>query len=453
MLLDPRIQLYHEAAILMKEGRFSLDVPLDTDDEVGRLGQALLELGRSLEARFEQLRALNRLTGSINAGLVLDDVLDRMYVSFRDIIPYQRIGFSLLEDDGQTLRARWARSEAAEMRIGAGFSAPMAGSSLEDILESGEPRVINDLQAYLAAKPCSLSTRLIVEEGMLSSLTCPLIAMAKPVGFMFFSSTELGTYRNAHAELFKQIAGELATIVEKARLYQQLLDLNEVKDRFLGIAAHDLRNPIGVIQGYSQLMARGLLGEVTPEQERILGVFLKNCSRMLELIDSLLDVRAITAGKLEIYPVPLDPGSLVGECASAFEALASAKQIHVVADIENDLPLVLADANRLTQVLSNLFDNALKFSTPGTTVKLWSRREGDSVRIGVTDQGPGIPEDEIPRLFEEFFRASTRPTGGERSTGLGLAIVKRIVESLGSQIQVESKLGQGSTFSFALTAV
>jgi len=139
----------------------------------------------------------------------------------------------------------------------------MAGSSLERVLATGEPRILDDLEAYLAAHPRSESTRLIVAEGVRSSLTCPLVANGKPVGFLFFSSRERGTYRRAHVELFMEIAGQLALIVEKSRLYELLLELDQVKNRFLGMAAHDLRNPIGVVRSYAELLQEDFLGTLT----------------------------------------------------------------------------------------------------------------------------------------------------------------------------------------------
>jgi hypothetical protein len=114
----------------------------------------------------------------VNSGLLLDQVLDYVFESFDPIIPYDRIGVTLLEDDGNVARAHWARSRASKIRLKNGYSAPMAGSSLRAIIETGEPRILNDLEAYLREHPGSVSTRTIVSEGMRSSLTCPLMVSA-----------------------------------------------------------------------------------------------------------------------------------------------------------------------------------------------------------------------------------------------------------------------------------
>ena len=237
---DARLVQYREAALAMKAGHFRVRIPQEGQDDVAALGSALADLGETLEEKFEELKTLSKVTEKINAGLSLDEVLNLVFESFWTLIPYDRIGFSLLEENGTLVRVRWARSDAPLMKIDKGYSAPLAGSSLQQILQTGQPRILNDLRQYLAEHPASESTRLMVEEGMRSSLTCPLIAMGKPIGFVFFSSMEPHKFEHAHVEIFLQIAGQLSLIVEKARLYEEL---SQVKNKFLEMAAQGLRPP------------------------------------------------------------------------------------------------------------------------------------------------------------------------------------------------------------------
>lgn len=224
---DERIARYREAIEALRQGRFDVTIPDGGEGETGRLGAALAALAAALKRRSERASALNRITQRINEGLILEDVLDLVYDSFFTLIPYDRIGLALLEDEGRVVRARWARSEASEIRLPLGYSAPLAGSSLEDVLRTGRPRILNDLEAYLAAHPSSESTRLIVAEGMRASLTCPLVVKGEPAGFLFFSCIRPGVYTEIHQQLFLQIAGQLAMILEKGRLYREMLRLNE----------------------------------------------------------------------------------------------------------------------------------------------------------------------------------------------------------------------------------
>jgi signal transduction histidine kinase len=449
-MTDPRIPRLREAAAAMQSGRFDVEVPVVPEDELGQLGQALFELGRTLEQQFSQMRTLAGVTAQINAGLLLDDVLDQVYASFRSLIPYDRIGFSLLEQDDQVVRARWARSDAADLKIARGYSAPLAGSSLERVMRTREPRVLDDLEAYLRAHPESDSTRLIVAEGMRSSLTCPLLTVGKPVGFLFFSSRTPGTYQRVHVELFTQIAGQLALIVEKSRLYQQLLELDQVKNRFLGIAAHDLRNPISVVRSYAELLQQDSLGALNDKQHDVIRRMTAVCDGMLLLVNDLLDLSAIESGHLELRRRELRVGEYLREVCELNEVLSRAKGIELRLEVQDGLPPVSLDPDRVGQVLGNLIGNAVKFSTTGTRVLVSARLEADGVAVAVRDQGPGIPAREQAGLFTPFRRASVRPTGGEKSTGLGLAIVRRIVEAHGGRIWVDSVVGAGATFTFTL---
>ena len=452
-VVDQRITKYREAAIKMRDGTFSLDLLTGSADDVGRLGEALLGLGQTLEQRFDEMRALTAVTEKINAGFLLDDVLEHVYEAFRPILPYDRIGFALLEENahGQPIvRARWAKSDFEEVKIYLGYALRLVDTSLETVMQSRRPRIINDLVKYVEDRPNSKSSRLMIEEGIRSSLTCPLVALDNPIGFMFFSSRHMDTYRDAHVDVFLEIAGQLSTIVEKSRVYQELLELNELKNKFLGIAAHDLRNPITVISGYAQLLAKGAAGEVTDKQSKMLETMDLAANRMLALINDLLDISVIESGRLELNMRPESLPDFLEDCRMSNDLIARDKGISLVLSIEKDLKSVVFDAERVAQILNNLVGNAIKFSAPDTTITIAARRSGDFAEISVADQGLGIPAEELPNIFGEFQRASTRSTAGEPSTGLGLAIVKRMVEAHGGAIAVESEVGKGSTFTFTL---
>ncbi|MGB2867445.1 MAG: GAF domain-containing protein [Bacteroidota bacterium] len=212
---NSRIAKLLDAVLAMKAGLFNVSIPVDGEDEVARLARAINDLGKTLEGKFEEIRKIHAITADIHAGLVLDEILDHVFDTFRTVIPYNRIGCSLLEENGTVVRARWARSDVPVMGIEKGYSAPLRGSSLQQIIESRKPRVLNNLLDYLREHPKSDSTWRIVKEGMRSSLTCPLLHSGKPIGFLFFSSLKPNTYKQVHTETFLQISTLLSSIVEK----------------------------------------------------------------------------------------------------------------------------------------------------------------------------------------------------------------------------------------------
>jgi signal transduction histidine kinase len=449
-MVDERIGLYRQAALAMRHGEFDFEVPVVGDDDIAKLGSALQELGKVMEKKFEEIDTLSRVTEQINSGLVLEEVLDHVYTSFRSFIPFDRIGFSLLEEDGQVVRARWARSESPAMQITKGYSAPLKGSSLQQIMETGQPRILNDLPQYLAAHPGSDSTRRIVAEGMMSSLTCPLIALGKKIGFMFFTSARKNTYQGIHTAVFLQIAGQLSVIVEKGRMYQQLLELNELKNKFLGMAAHDLRNPLAALRMTVDMLLEGDFGPISEPAREIIQESQRSCNSMLLLINDLLDMSAIESGLLKLNPKETDLGEFLLGCVQLNAHAAAKKSIRVTVDAVQGCPKVYVDVERLKQVMNNLLTNAIKYSPLGTAVAVEVYVKGQEVCVSVQDHGQGIAPDDMSKLFKDFSKTKTRPTAGEESTGLGLAIARRIVETHGGKIWATSESGKGSTFSFTV---
>jgi serine phosphatase RsbU (regulator of sigma subunit) len=181
------------------------------------------DLVSHLRQREEQSIKLMRITERINYGVTLEEILDFLYEEMRETIPYNRIGLALVDQEQGTIVSRWARSDRP-IFLKSGYRGQLGGSTLERIINTGQPRIINDLQGYFDKNPQSRPTRLILREGIRSSLTCPLIIQGKPVGVVFFSSVDKGTYSKDHVAFFQQIAGQLAVIVEKGRLYAELAE-------------------------------------------------------------------------------------------------------------------------------------------------------------------------------------------------------------------------------------
>lgn len=398
-------------------------------------------------------RLLLGLIEDVNAGVLPEDVLDRLYGSFRGVIPYHRIGLALLDDDRSRVTARWARSDAEEIRLSPGYSALLAGSSLERILETGQPRILNDLESYLREHPRSDSTRLVVAEGMRSSLTCPLLAQSQPLGFLFFSSTETDTYREVHVEIYRQIAGVLSTIIEKARLYQGMVLHNTEKSRLLGFAAHDLRTPLTTATTYAELLEEELAGGPNAEIGKWLGALRGSLLRAMTLVNNLLDLSKAERGRLPLTPQRTQFAPWLEGIVASLAPMAWMRQIQIRTDLSAEIPMLELDRDRIREVIENLLTNAIRFSPQGGKVRVEAAIQGDGVCVSVADEGPGIPKNEIAMVFEEFFRGAASQRTSPGGSGLGLAIVRRFVEAHGGEVSVTSKYGEGATFFFTLPIV
>jgi class 3 adenylate cyclase len=382
----------------LKRGDFRQAELPAAEGDLGKLAQALNELSSLLEARFNQLHRLLLLTEQINAGLVIDDVLEQVFVSFRDVIPFDRIGVALLDDTGERVKSRWARSLASTIQLPVGYSAPLIGSSLQKIILTGEPRVLNDLEAYLATHPDSKSSQLIVAEGVRSSLTCPLTAMGKHIGFMFFSSFKKNTYRQIHVDLFREIAGQLSTIIEKGRIYEMVLKSKKQSDRLLlnvlpnSIATRlklgetriadwhsDATILFADIVGFTAISSRMSAESTVATLNRVFSAFDALCEfHGVEKIKTIGDAYMLAAG----IPVPREDHVEVA-AQLALDMLELVKFVSVQEHINLDVRIGMASGPVVAGVIG-----VAKFSYDvwGDTVNMASRMESNGVpgRIQVT---------------------------------------------------------------------
>jgi signal transduction histidine kinase len=237
---------------------------------------------------------------------------------------------------------------------------------------------------------------------------------------------------------------------ELSKKNRELDELNKLKNQFLGIAAHDLRNPLAVIMGYSEYVMLDAEETLSPDHTRMLNSILSSSEFMLRLLNDLLDVSAIESGNLNLCLAKADLGQVIKNNVEFNNVVSQKKGITIQFNETSRIPEILFDEMKIEQVLNNLISNAVKFSPPGTEVDVGLVNNGDSVVVSVSDNGPGIPEAELGRLFLPFERTSVKTTGGEKSTGLGLSIVRKLILGHKGKIWVESTIGKGSTFYFSL---
>ena len=230
----------------------------------------------------------------------------------------------------------------------------------------------------------------------------------------------------------------------------KLTDLNNQKNKFLGFAAHDLRNPIGSIQTISEILSDSYLEMDKAELESMFKIIGDLSRFSLNLINDLLDISKIESGMLELKMELRNYLFFLRTRLKFYKAYAKAHQMKVELIIGENIPEFEFDDNKIEQVLNNLVNNAVKYSLPGATITISATRKDNFVITAVEDTGQGIQEDELPIVFNEFQVTSTQATNGEKSTGLGLAIVKKIVEEHGGKVGATSQPGIGSTFYYTL---
>lgn len=231
----------------------------------------------------------------------------------------------------------------------------------------------------------------------------------------------------------------------------RLKKLDAEKNEFLGVAAHDLKNPLGIVMGFAELISTGRNRSSDRDREDARYI-IEAADRMISLITQLLDVNAIEQGRFPLEIVICDLGVISRQVAESYANAAAKKQISLYAAGPMMPAQVLADRNAAYRILDNLLSNAIKYSPPGRDVFVRMRNLPGGVVWEVQDQGAGLTEADQARLFQKFTKLSARPTGGESSTGLGLSIVKMLAEAMHGTVECRSKAGEGATFALRLPA-
>jgi signal transduction histidine kinase len=260
----------------------------------------------------------------------------------------------------------------------------------------------------------------------------------------------LSTYENAiqkNNELEKVNNELISARVELEKKNRDLEFLNDQKNQLLGMAAHDIRNPVGAILGLSEFLLEDDKKRLSDEQKDIIQAINDSSQFMHGLIKDILDISVIESGKLKLEKKKTNLAEFIKRCINLNSFYAEKKNIKLIFEFEENIPDIDIDPSKMEQLLNNLISNAIKFSHNNKRIRINLKKEADKeVLISVKDEGQGIPEKEKEKLFKPFEKLSVRGTAGESSTGLGLAITRKIAEGHGGKIRAESTVGKGSTF-------
>ncbi|MBI1878863.1 MAG: GAF domain-containing protein [Chloroflexi bacterium] len=301
------------------------------------------------------------------------------------------------------------------------------------------------------------------ELQMRSVMIVPLIVKDKLLGALSIDDSQPHVFGQSEGRLLTITAAQISTAIENIRLYdnleqraieleaalEEVQETNRLKSEFVQNVSHELRTPLTFVRAYLELILEGGLGEVPSAMQEKLELISQKTYAVIRLVEDIVSLQKVESGNLSFTPVT--PKELMILAIQGATASADQSEIKLITESAPDLPLVQVDIDRIGQVFDNLIGNAIKFSQPGSQIKIGAELDGDAIKFSVQDQGAGIPPEALNKVFDKFYQAA-RPSGARRykGSGLGLAIVKQIIEAHQGQISVESKLNQGTTFFFWL---
>jgi PAS domain S-box-containing protein len=357
----------------------------------------------------------------------------------------------LTSDSGDLELAEVVHADPSKVELAWSFveRAPTPGG-FQQILDSGEsffrPKIDPDILGQYARND---EHREVMQSlGFKSGIIVPICGRERAHGTLTLIASESGrTFTEDDLRFVEEFVARAALAMDNAELYATARRAVEVRDDVLAIVSHDLRNPLTVIS-----TAHAVLERIDDEKQRAnaMGGIKRAVDQMQKLIQDLLDASYLESGKLQLEPRPVNVSKLFAEMGELFAPRAEEQSVELSFDVEPDRLKVDADPTRLQQALGNLISNALRYVDEGGQVSVRATGKGDEVSITVADDGCGIPDDKLERLFDRFYQAQRDRHGG---AGLGLAIAKGVVEAHGGELTVESTPAEGTTFEFTLPAV
>jgi len=440
------------AAQRIEAGDLAVRIEARSPYEVGTLERAFDTMARSLQ---ERERAQQEYLGEVRTVNAVSDAV----VGVTD---RERIFAESLNRLGALLNANAAsivlRSDDGGSQLGELTAASVLGIEADAAIEISRPILTSRTGDPDVLQRSALTAEQSRVTGLHTAAHVPLATRGRITGLLSVYFYGVAAITESEARTLRTIARLVSVAKENADLVTELRDnnfqlerANRLKSEFLANVSHELRTPMNAIIGYSKLMLDGLDGELNEQQETDLQRVTTAADNLLGLINGLLDLSKIEAGRMEITVEELALGPLAEEVIQLVRPQADAKGITLSCSVEADAPAVLADRARIRQVLVNLMSNAVKFTDAGG-VRIAASSADGWVTLSVTDSGIGISREAQAYIFDEFRQADASTTRKYGGTGLGLAISKRLVALHGGRIWVESNPTGGSTFSFTLPA-
>ena len=320
----------------------------------------------------------------------------------------------------------------------------LAGNSTDELMNASDPRLAPALHQGQAVT--------LQQDDNFHALIVPARREERTIALIGVRRMEKAYSKEAENFLFS-IAERAALAIENTRLFDAARAADDAKSQFISIVTHELKIPMTSIRGYADLIRQGTVGAVTDQQMEFLDTIRSNVDRMANLVSDISDISRIETGRLTIDLAAIPIADYINEIAAGFRPQFDAKKQLIEFSIEDGLPLVQADRNRLAQILTNLLSNANKYTPDGGSITITASLSNNFVRTEIRDTGIGLNVDDQAMLFTQFFRSEEPAVRNEIGWGLGLHVTHRLVKLMGGEIGVQSKPGDGSTFWFTLPTI
>jgi len=432
--------------------------------EVVKQKDEIMNQARELKRSHDNMKLLGEIGKDITSNLEIQKIIYTVYENVNAIMDANVFWVGIYNEENQRLEFKGAIEEGNKL--------PSFSFDLQDedrlavwCFKHKKEVFINDyFKEY--TKYIKLHKDVIVGNLTNSIIYLPLVSKEKTIGVISVQSYELGAYSDYHLNLLRNIAIHTKIALENAEAYgkitrqsknlqkqkdeierknKELTELNEEKNHLIGIVAHDLRNPLTSALTIGNILKQDV-DELNEDQRECAEQIVKSLNRMNDMIQRILNVKAIESRNISLHLEKTNLYEIILNIKNTFKESILKKGIDLKLENNDAMPVAMVDRNYVTQVYENLVSNAIKFSPPNHSVLISLKGENGTIRTEIKDQGPGLTDEDMQKVFKKYQRLSARPTAGEPSIGLGLSIVKKYVDAMNGKVWCESEYGKGANF-------
>jgi signal transduction histidine kinase len=413
--------------------------------------QRFTQTDQALAERVQELQTLQMFDQQLQTSLELNTVLDIALTYAMDSLGLSMGVMGVIKQSDEPglylLAQRGMPMEMGRYKIDPWS---LNRGVMGRVAANGKLALINDITQAKDYVPKTHRTR--------SLLAVPIMREERVIGVINLESTDPDYFTEEDASFVTILVSHAAIAIDNAHLFEQVKEANEAKSEFMSTASHELKIPMTSIKGYAKLLSMGAVGSLSDQQHEFLGVISNNVDRMDRLVSDLLDVSRIDAGRIRLEIENVQIKDVIAEVIESVQTQIEKKNLHLHLDIDQNLPQIRADYNRVVQIMTNLVSNAYKYTPEGGDITVMAKPYNGSghangIAISVRDTGYGMSEEDLANLFTNFYRSSDQNIREQPGTGLGLAITKKMIESHGGALSVESEYGAGSCFTFTVPLV
>ncbi len=409
------------------------------------------DLEQCREFTSGEKEVLNLINNKVSGAKNLEEIIDFLFIETRKIMSCDRIDVALVEDDDRRMVLHYVKTGYEPVYLAKGFSSDIVGGSIQHVFQYGHPGVIADMEKHALGNPQSDSARLLVKEGIRSSMVYPLIVEERPVGMLMCRARKPGAYTAHEVCLHREFAERLGQAVEKTWHIERLSSAINSYMEMLGFVSHELKNPLSSIIMLGNTLTSGYLGVMDDRQMDIVARMVKKAEYLMNLTGEYLNLANFETGEFKTNPHEADLyADVISHSLEIVAVMIDENRMILEQEIQEGMPRVICDTELLKIVITNLLSNGIKYGKRAGKLRLTAGTVDGRVRVSVWNEGPGFPESEKTRLFRRFSKIQTPELMARKGHGVGLYVTWKIILLHGGRVWADSSHGEWAEFSFEI---